>query len=205
MSARKGNQPHQPFQLFTQIINMTLLGVLILSCVFAINKFKLSHYFPIKNVRVYGVNRTEHQDVQDLLLPLVDHGFFNVNVELVRDRLLQLPWVSNIFVRRQWPDTIDVTVIEKNAVANWNLQSLLSENGELFSPDRQSYPTTLPSLNGPDGKQIIMLSYLNEINRLLLPLHAKIAYLELTPYFSWKLTLDNGITLQLGHKDILTR
>ena len=43
------------------------------------------------------------------------------------------------------------------------------------------------------------------MNRLLTPLHAKISYLELTPYLTWKLTLDNGITLQIGHKDILTR
>ncbi len=28
---------------------------------------------------------------------------------------------------------------------------------------------------------------------------------NLTPYFTWKLTLDNGITMQIGHKDILTR
>ena len=52
---------------------------------------------------------------------------------------------------------------------------------------------------------VMMLQYFNEINRLLAPMHAKISYLEMTPYLSWKLTLNNGITLRIGHKDILTR
>jgi cell division protein FtsQ len=52
---------------------------------------------------------------------------------------------------------------------------------------------------------MFMLKYFNDINRLFAPLHAKISYLELTPYLTWKLRLNNGITMQMGHKDILTR
>jgi cell division protein FtsQ len=50
-----------------------------------------------------------------------------------------------------------------------------------------------------------MLQHFKDINRLLQPLHVRILTLELTPYFTWKLRLDNGMMLQLGHKDILTR
>lgn len=182
-----------------------LLGAVVLTSIFAANQFHLSDYFPIKNVKVYGVNRVDHQEVQNLLLPLVDHGFFTINVEYIRDRLLQMPWVSDIFVRRTWPDQIEITVVEKNALARWNNNSLLSEAGELFSPKQETYPTNLPQFVGPPGQQMLMRDYFNQINRLLQPLRAKIAYLELTPYFTWKLTLDNGITLQIGHKDILTR
>jgi cell division protein FtsQ len=165
----------------------------------------LSDYFPIKTVSVYGVNRADHQEVQNLLLPLVHHGFFTVNVDDIRDRLLQMPWIADIAVRRDWPDRIKVTIIEKTAVARWNNESLLSETGELFSPKPETYPALLPMLLGPEGQQERMLQYFNTINHLLTPLHAKISYLELTPYFTWKLVLDNGISLQIGHKDILTR
>src|SRR5262249_20755263 len=131
-------------------------------------------------------------------------------------QLLQLPWVANIFVRRTWPDQIDIALIEKKAIGIWNKESLLSDTGEIFSPKNephalklaphaQSAFAGLPQFIGPLGKQIVMLQYFRDINRLLLPLHAKVLYLELTPYLNWKLTLDNGITLQIGHKDILTR
>lgn len=177
---------------------------LILACVFAINQFHLSKYFPIKNVKIYGANHIDQKEVQELLVPLVARGFFNINVEYIRDRLLQQPWVSDISVRRQWPDQIEITVVEKKPIAWWGKSILLSDSGILFSP-KETYTKDLPIFQGPEGKQIIMLNYFNEMNRLLMPLHAKISYLELTPYLSWRLKLDNGMTLQIGHKDILTR
>ena len=154
---------------------------------------------------MYGINRVDRNEVQQLLLPLVNRGFFTVNIDYIRDRLLQLPWVADIFVRRTWPDQVEVTIIEKNALARWKDNTLLSETGVLFSPKQGTYPTDLPRLNGPSGQQVFMLDNFKEMNRILLPIHAKIAYLELTPYFTWKLMLDNGMTLQIGHKDILTR
>lgn len=184
---------------------IVLLGLVVLSVIFLLNQFNFSNYFPIKTVRIYGANQIDHQKLQTMLLPLVDRGFFTINVESIKDRLLQIPWVSDIFVRRVWPDQMDIVVVEKKPMAHWNRQSLLSATGELFSLPHATYLSSLPEFVGPDGKQIIMLQYFNDINRLLMPLHVKIIRLELTPFFSWKLMLDNGMILQIGHKDILTR
>jgi len=74
----------------------------------------------------------------------------------------------------------------------------------LFAP-KETFTAELPRFSGPKGQQIYMLKYHNEINRLLVPLRAKISYLELTPFLTWKLTLNNGINMQMGHKDVLTR
>ena len=192
-------------QTLAHVFKVTLLGVLIFSSIYAVNQIKLSQYFPIKSVQIYGVNRVDRQEVQSLLLPLVNRGFFTVNVEHIHERLAQLPWVSNTYVRRNWPDQITITVLERVPVAKWNEQSLLSDAGELFSPEQHSYPENLARFVGPDGQHIYMLQYYYEINRLLIPLHARIASLELTPYSTWKVILSNGITLRMGHKDVLTR
>jgi cell division protein FtsQ len=182
-----------------------LLGMATLTIVFALNQLRLTDYFPIKSVHVFGANRVDQKSIQETLIPLLNHGFFGINVELIRERLLQQPWVSDIFVRRNWPDQVEIAIVEKHAIAEWNEQTLLSDLGELFIPSKETYPENLPQVVGPNGKQMVMLRYFKEINRLLMPLHAKISYLELTPYLTLKLRLDNGITMQLGHKDILTR
>lgn len=184
---------------------VTWVGAIVLSIIFAFNQIDLSSYFPIRTVKVYGADRIDRQEVQDLLLPMVNKGFFSINVEYIRDRLLQIPWVSDLYVRRVWPDQVEISVVERKAVAAWNNVSLLSEAGDLFFPKSETYPIHIPQLIGPPGQQIIMLQYFKDINRLLLPLHAKISTLELTSYFTWKLRLDNGMILQMGHKDILTR
>lgn len=193
------------FRNTLQGIKFALYGVVILSSIYAVSHIHLSRFFPIKKVQIYGVNRIDQDEVHSLLLPLVNHGFFAADVDRIRDQLVQLPWVSTTVVRRVWPDQIEITFIEKVPVARWNDQSLLSEGGELFSPKQDTYPSDLAAFVGPDGKQIEMLQYFYEMNRLLSPLHARISYLELSPFSTWKLTLTNGISLQLGHKDVLTR
>jgi cell division protein FtsQ len=204
MKVRKGKAPKHHLAILFQILKMTTLGAIILSIVFALNQMNLANYFPIKTVRVYGINRVSQKEVHDVVLPLVNHGFFTVNVDFIRDQMLQSPWVSDLYVRRIWPDKVEVTLVEKKPVARWSEDVLLSERGELFVP-KSEYPTGLPRFAGPKGQQIFMLQYFNNMNRLLLPLHAKISYLELTPFFTWKVTLNNGITMQFEHKDILTR
>lgn len=205
MKARKGKNPKYHLEILFQILKMTTLGAIILSIVFALNQLNLASYFPIKTVKVYGINQVSQQEAHEILLPLVNQGFFAVNVDFIRDRMLQMSWISDLYVRRIWPDKVEVTLVEKKPVARWNEEVLLSERGELFVPKHYTYPAKLPRFAGPKGQQVFMLQYFNNMNRLLLPLHAKISYLELTPFFTWKLTLNNGITMQIGHKDILTR
>jgi len=205
MEARKGKYTRKYIEQASHIFKILILGIIVLSIVFAVNQIQLSRYFPIKTVRIYGINRISEQEIRTSLLPLVNHGFFTIDVEYIRDRLLQMPWLSDLYVRRIWPDRVEITVVERKPIASWNEESLLSEAGELFTPKRETYPAHLPRFTGAGGQQIFMLQNFKDINRLLLPLHAKISYLELTPDFTWKLTLDNGITMQMGHKDSLTR
>jgi cell division protein FtsQ len=205
MDIRKGKYIVSPFQYVSYLSKLAALGLVVFSIVHLSSKIELSQSFPIKIVRVYGANRVDQEEIKSLLLPLIAKGFFGVQVGFIKDKLIQIPWVSNIFVRRAWPDQLEIMIIEKDAVARWNHQHLLSKAGELFAPKKETYPSYIPEFVGPQGKQIFMLQYFIEMNRLLMPLHAKISYLELTPYLTWQLTLDNGIVLQLGHKDILTR
>ena len=46
---------------------------------------------------------------------------------------------------------------------------------------------------------------LSSVLRSKKAIQVNIAILELGPYSTWKAVLDNGIVLQIGHKEILTR
>lgn len=200
-----GRDPNQTLQYLQQLFKVVLIILGLLVCIYALNQFKLSHYFPIKTVRVYGVNHVDQTEVQQILMPMVRRGFFATNVDYIRDRLSQHPWIANIFVRRHWPDQIEINVVEKKAVALWGDGSLLSAAGDIFAPKQETFPEDLPKFIGPAGKHVMMLEYYDKMDRLFTPLHVKISELELTSYLTWRMRLSNGITLQLGHKDILTQ
>lgn len=164
-----------------------------------------THYFPVKVVEVYGARHENHQEVQNLVSPLVAHNFFAVDIELIKDRLHQFPWVDKVSIRRVWPDRVEVQVTEHQPLAIWHDHNLLSSKGQIFDARGYELPADLPKFLGPEGKQGEMLQFFNDINRSFEPLHAKIAYLELTPYQMWRLVLDNGVRVQIGHKNVLTR
>lgn len=199
------------------IIKWIIALLSLIAFILMMHQINLATYFPIKIVRVYGINHLDPNEVKTLLQPLLQRGFFGVHLEEMRERLLQLPWSNDISVRREWPDKIEIKILEKLPIARWDRFEnreikdkskkllLLSKEGEVFSPGGDLGKISLPLLVGPEGQQILMLQYFNKINRLFEPLNTKIAYLELTPYLTWKLTCTNGMTIRIGHKDVLTR
>ncbi|MES2218348.1 MAG: cell division protein FtsQ/DivIB [Pseudomonadota bacterium] len=187
------------------LLKFLAFTILLALSTFSYNKFKNAEYFPIDSVKIFGVRHVDHNEVQTLIAPLVSKGFFDVEVDKIKERLLQLPWISQVMVRRVWPNLVTVTIEEKQPLALWNNSSLLSTKGELFTPATGSIPGNLPQLAGPSGEQLFMAQYYTKINDVLMPLHFKIARLELTPSMTWNLILDNGIKMSVGHKDVLTR
>jgi cell division protein FtsQ len=204
MSRVRKNYPGLGLPIKT-LVKIFIFAVLSIALFWGVSTLKNAEYFPIRDVKLFGVQHLNHQEVQTLLSPFVNNGFFAVDVERVKEQLLQLPWVDQVMVRRVWPDQVSITINEKTPIALWNGVSLLSSHGDLFSPAAATYPTALPQLIGPAGEQIMMAQYYSKMADLLAPLHFKITQLQLTPAMAWRLTLTGGIKLNIGHKDVLTR
>ena len=170
----------------------------------------LPRAFPVRVVKIYSNDRVDRHALKVMLSPFLQKGFFSIPLSVVRDQLLQEPWVATVTVRRIWPDQLHIFFIKKVIIAQWNKESFLSDTGTIYAVS----PTTpandprflqLPQFEGPEDQQTVMLDYFNQMNRLLTPLHVKIIHLVLSPYHDWKVKLDNGMTLVLGHKDCLAR
>lgn len=200
--ARKQHQFKFSWKTASKFTFYIFLFVLLLC---ATMQLKKAQYFPIRSVKVFGIHHADQRQFQDFLLPYVKNGFFGVDVDVIKERLMQQPWVADAIVQRIWPDHILIKVIEKEPIAKWNDTGLLSRTGQLFNPSVDSYPAGLPQFIGPEGQQIAMGENFDKINNLLIPLHFKISRLELSPTLSWTIVLDNGVKITAGHKDILTR
>ena len=178
---------------------------IVITVILYLNRDKLSSYFPIHIVKIYGVVHTPKDKIEAEVASYLQRGFFSIPMDEIHDHLIQSPWVSDVAIRRIWQDQLVITVMEKIPVARWGKMHLLSEQGVIFKPPSPYDASHLPLFLGETGDQVTMLKYFNEMNRLLAPLHVKIMTLTLSPYQTWKLVLDNGVILEMGHKDILTR
>ena len=161
---------------------------------------------PIRQVKLYGdfghIQPTKlHRTLQQEFVG----NYFNVNVDQVQQFLQQQPWVYQVAVRKQWPDTLVVVVTEHSPVAIWNLEYLLNQKGEVFKAPIAQLNTKLPQLAGPQGSEQDALTMFSRVQSLLTLHQFEAASLSVSDRFAWQLTLSNGIELKLGREDTLKR
>ncbi|HHO58637.1 MAG TPA: FtsQ-type POTRA domain-containing protein [Thiotrichales bacterium] len=147
---------------------------------------------PITQVRVDG--EFEHLDANELkarVLAGVDGGYFTVDLNRTRDRLMQNPWVKTVSVRRRWPAELLVTVTEKQAVAYWNEQALISAEGDVFRPVYIDKTLSLPHMIGPQGQHKKAWLFMNEIYQPLTAMALQVDTLKLDDRRAWQLSLIN--------------
>ena len=166
----------------------------------------LPRVLPILNVQVEGPFVNVKQDrLQALSANIVRGGFFTVNVDMLRERLLAEPWVASVTVRRAWPDTLILHVQEQVPVGVWNGDGLLNAQGEIFLRPAASVPRTLPALSGPEGMHRDLLDKFMLLNSALQIHDFQLTDLRRDARRSVSFTLDNGTVVKLGNQDVETR
>jgi cell division protein FtsQ len=75
--------------------------------------------FGIGSIRIIGNHRTDPRDILTALGFAPGESIFGVDVQAARRHLLSLEWVADVEVRRQYPDLIAVSIVEKLPFALW--------------------------------------------------------------------------------------
>ncbi len=157
--------------------------------------------FPIHHVQIVDPQqRIDHKSLQNLVMPEVLQGFFHVDVQQIQQVVTQLPWVETAVIKRVWPDRVVIRIIEKQAEAHWNQQTLISGKGDLFSPTQATTPKGLPQLQGRRGSQVKALEFYRSLQQQLTPLALEITHLRLSDRGGILLQLNHQFTLNLGER-----
>jgi len=191
--------------------NVLFLG-LFLSFLGSFSLFILEpHTLPMTTVQITGhIINTDQKVLQSLVSQVAKGGFFEINLAQVQKTLLTMPWIKNVQVHKQWPNTLVIQILERTAVARWQELALVDNEGKLFqvSPEMNKEQRStgkgnleLPRFSGPPNS----VGEVFERYNLLLPRIAraglKIRELGCNARKAWYMVLDNGVKLRLGHGD----
>jgi len=139
-------------------------------------------------------------------LEIIDlSNFFQVDVNDIQQQIIQLPWVYSVSVRKHWPNELKIYVVDQWPVAQWNGDFLINNQGQTFQADVSRIKTHLPQFYGPEGTELIALENFSNLNRLLGFRDLSIDELVLSERFSWQLTLNDGVLLNLGRESRVKR
>jgi len=184
---------------------LLLFSLFVLSTSVIFTQINLQQVLPISSVKIEGeFNYLDKEQLKKQAMPVVDGGFFSVDLSAVRNVFISLPWVEDVSVRRQWPDQLLIRVIEKKPVVYWGDNAVLSAKGVLFVPDKK-LSENLPYLQGPDGLHKIMFQELARMQAWLLETGLHIQAMTLDERRSWTLTMTDGIELRLGREKMHQR
>ncbi|WP_411290596.1 cell division protein FtsQ/DivIB [Sphingorhabdus sp.] len=154
--------------------------------------------FQVQRVEVTGMERVDQLKVYQLVLAEKDRAMPLVDIEKVRNDLLQYGWIKDARVARRLPDTLAVEIIERKPTAIWQRDgkySLIDADGIVLANVRPGEGGDLPTLNGNDAnRQTIALNALLDQASAL---KAQVSGATWVGNRRWDLQFQTGETLAL--------
>ncbi|QZD90130.1 FtsQ-type POTRA domain-containing protein [Qipengyuania aurantiaca] len=158
--------------------------------------------FEVARVRVTGAERLNDQIVYERVLGEQDRPMPLVDVEAIRERLLELSWVKDARVSRQLPDLLRIDIVERKphaVVVKPDRLILVDATGHELEPVSREEAGEMLLISGPGAqKQVGELDKLLDAAPALKP---QIAGAEWIGNRRWNLTFKTGQMLALPEGD----
>lgn len=182
------------------------LAVVTLPVVAVLGGWVGAERWPLSRLRVHGqMTQVAPEQVQQMLLPYARAGYFAVDLQAAQDALETLPWVRSAKVHKQWPDVLEVTVLEHHPVARWDDAQLLSAEGELIDLPDGLDVSGLPDLGGPVAMSDEVIELHSFAQTLFAGSGQVLERVRMDARGSWELRLGSGIEVVVGRHDARSR
>ena len=90
--------------------------------------------FALRQVVIEGrLVRANPAHIQAVIREELRGTFFTLRLPEARASLQRVPWVKSVSLRRQWPDRLQVMLVEHEPLARWTEGALVGTDGEVFA------------------------------------------------------------------------
>ncbi|MBO1108029.1 cell division protein FtsQ/DivIB [Plesiomonas shigelloides] len=174
----------------------------------AIDWLQDSQRLPLSRLVITGQREfTTDDDIRRAILSMGPLGsFMTQDARSIQQQLMLMPWISQVSVRKEWPDVLRINLAEYVPVARWNDMQLVDNQGKSFSaPLDRMASRQLPLLYGPEGSEKEVLDAWHSMEKLMQENGFHLTMLALSPRHSWQAGLDGDIRLELGRGNRMER
>ena len=161
---------------------------------------------PLSKIMVGGnFNHLEEQELAELVNMEIDGGFLSMNLNKLRQELQSHPWIHQVSVRREWPSTLKVEVIEEVPIARWGKKGFLNRLGDQLSLPENSNLNSLPVLEADFGSSQDMIAQYLLLAELLAPTDLRLTELQRDAVGAWQIETAAGVRIVLGRDQIIEK
>ncbi|MDG0971762.1 MAG: FtsQ-type POTRA domain-containing protein [Porticoccaceae bacterium] len=158
---------------------------------------------PLTQIMIGGdFSYLQQQELMSLVNNQIDGGFLSVDLSNLSQVLDAHPWVDQVSIRRQWPSTLKVEVLEEVPIARWGKEGFLNRLGEELTIADNSKLADLPVLRAKYGTSREMMQEYQSMAELIVPTGLKLVELQRDSLGAWRVDTAVGIRLVLGRDQI---
>jgi cell division protein FtsQ len=126
------------------------------------------------------------------------------NIDAVKKYLEAVGWIQTAHVTLHWPDEINIQIIPQTAIAYWNDDAFINNEGTVFESVHY-IGGELPQLYGSAGKEKMVMGHYQKLSRALVKSGRFVEVLRLNDRGSLEFESKDGIQVALGNVDIEQR
>jgi cell division protein FtsQ len=156
----------------------------------------------LRTLRIEGRKETDQRAILASLDAAKGQALLAVDLDAARQRLIDLPWVTDAIVERRLPDTLYVQLVEAEPMALWQKQgrlNLVGRSGEILIRGDVGRFAGLPIIVGDEAP--LAAAALFDLMAGAPELAAKVTAAVYVGGRRWNLRLDNGIDVKLPEID----
>lgn len=132
-------------------------------------------------------------------------GILSLDLDELLVSLEEFDWLRGVSVRRVWPHELRVDANPVSAIARWNDDRMLGDDGRLHPVSSADTTRGLPRLTGPDAMADEILGTFVVLSDMATKSELTVVSAGVDARGEWVLDFMGGPTLHLGREDVLER
>lgn len=192
-----------PLISIAQLLPFTLLLVVVAIVAWLWHRLQNPQAYPIQQIKIVAsAPHVPISTLQRLVKGHVHGGFFSLDSEALKSGLMDNPWVKSVALRRIWPGTLVVSIMEHVPVARWGQSSVLTQDGTIFAVKQASSMRGLPEIEGPIQAKDDIMQMLQTFSQGLQAIHETVNKIDVSQRLAWQLTLGSGLKVNLCREQV---
>tara|TARA_B110001452_G_C15137094_1_gene395975 strand:- start:35 stop:862 length:828 start_codon:yes stop_codon:yes gene_type:complete len=170
-----------------------------------LNNFLINNGFTLQKIKIFGTKNISKKTIMEIVYAENESNIFNVNLSNIYNTLNNNDWVKDLYIERILPDTIKITIEEKQPIGIWQYEmsnKIITKNGEIIpTANLDKFKIDLPIIHGEHANQNAnsIFEILNT-NKLFAKNIWSLNYINKR---RWNLHFNQGIIVLLPSKDVL--
>lgn len=155
----------------------------------------------IQSVEVTGdLKVLDKKQLQPLIEAYIKTNLYLLDADNLERVIENNPWVHSASLMQKWPNKLVIRIHEQKAVAHWGQTEMLAENGQIIKASMGTLKSDLPLLHSPNDKGRNMATGFLKIRKMMKGFPVKLVEFKEDARGSWKIKLENGMTLKIGRE-----